>query len=410
MKTLRELILGSPETLDGPGLGRALRRGDAPLRARAARALVGRPEAEAAAALMEALRDPAPGVRKAAAMGLGQDGRARHAPALLDALRRERMVTPRLALAAAWARCGGDAETALRLALAPAQLSVRTARGAREPESAAGFGPDNLTHELLRLLNPEWMSHPPPWGPPPTAAALRARLLAEVQRDVHSGEGRQALEDLGALGHPEDLPLLYEAQHSAGRRGSNSVIIAMGLHGDPRLAPLLIQQLERVDVDPGRGFAWRRLSAVALGRLGLPTLAPTLLKALEVEALDFEGRPGAGLGVQFPVRVHLLWALGELGDLNAAPTLIAYLGNLHGSALGGFHLPAMGALWKLGPAVAPALERLAAGAIEEPGVNAVGVLEALGAWESLSRLAKKEGLVGRAARDALGERRAPLVE
>jgi hypothetical protein len=70
----------------------------------------------------------------------------------------------------------------------------------------------------------------------------------------------------------------------------------------------------------------------------------------------------------------------------------------------------MGALWKLGPAVAPALERLAAGAIEEPGVNAVGVLEALGAWEHLSRLAKKEGLVGQAARDALGERRAPLVE
>ena len=135
----------------------------------------------------------------------------------------------------------------MSLALAPAQLSVRTARGAREPESAAGFGPDNLTRELLRLLNPEWMSHPPPWGPPPTAAALRARLLAEVQRDPHSGEGRQALEDLRALGHPADLPLLYEAQHSAGRRGSNSVIIAMGLHGDPRLAPLLIQQLERVD-------------------------------------------------------------------------------------------------------------------------------------------------------------------
>ena len=71
MKTLRELILGSPETLDGPGLGRALRRGDAPLRARAARALAGRPEAEAAAALLDALHDPAPGVRKAAAIGLG---------------------------------------------------------------------------------------------------------------------------------------------------------------------------------------------------------------------------------------------------------------------------------------------------------------------------------------------------
>jgi hypothetical protein len=56
------------------------------------------------------------------------------------------------------------------------------------------------------------------------------------------------------------------------------------------------------------------------------------------------------------------------------------------------------------------LERLAAGAIEEPGVNAVGVLEALGAWEGLSRLAKKDGLVGQAARDALAERRAPLVE
>ncbi|MCK6523870.1 hypothetical protein L6R49_20880, partial [Myxococcota bacterium] len=63
MKSLRELILGSPETLDGPALGRALRRGDAPLRARAVRALAGRPEPEAAAALVGALRDPAPGVR-----------------------------------------------------------------------------------------------------------------------------------------------------------------------------------------------------------------------------------------------------------------------------------------------------------------------------------------------------------
>ncbi|MCK6525021.1 hypothetical protein L6R49_26760, partial [Myxococcota bacterium] len=356
------------------------------------------------------LRDPAPGVRKAAAMGLGRDPRPQHAPALLDALRRERMVTPRLALAAAWARCGGAPEEALTLALVPAQLSLRTARGGREPESAAGFGPDSLSRELLRLLDPDWIGRPPPWGAPPPVAALRARLLDELGRDAQSGEGRQALEDLGALGHNDDLPLLHDAQHSAGRRGSNSVIIAMGLHGDPRLAPLLIQQLERVDVDPGRGFAWRRLSAVALGRLGLPTLGPTLLKALEVEALDFEGRPGAGLGVQFPVRVHLLWALGELGDLGAAPTLIGYLGNLHGSALGGFHLPAMGALWKLGPAVAPALERLAAGAVEEPGVNAVGVLEALGAWDSLTRVAQRDGLVGQAAREALSERRAPLVE
>jgi hypothetical protein len=102
------------------------------------------------------------------------------------------------------------------------------------------------------------------------------------------------------------------------------------------------------------------------------------VRALDDEAHDWEGRPGAGLGVQFPVRTNLLWALGEIGDASAIPTLLPYLGDVSGSALGGFFLPAMDALWKIGSPAIPALTAFLARAPEVAAANAVGVLGALG--------------------------------
>ena len=116
-----------------------------------------------------------------------------------------------------------------------------------------------------------------------------------------------------------------------------------------------------------------------------------------------KGRPGAGLGIQFPVRSNLLWGLGELQAPRAARELTTYLSNMHGSALGGFHLPAMGALYKLGAPAVPELVRVAS-AGEEAGVNAVGVLEALGCRRELEALAAADGgrgLVPEGARAAL---------
>tara|TARA_B110000495_G_C22769754_1_gene450501 strand:- start:330 stop:683 length:354 start_codon:yes stop_codon:yes gene_type:complete len=92
-----------------------------------------------------------------------------------------------------------------------------------------------------------------------------------------------------------------------------------------------------------------------------------------MEALDQEGRPGAGLGIQRPVRRYLLAALGELQC--SADVLAQYLGNTHGSAEGGFYLPAMDALWKVGDS--KCLRRSLDGP-EFVAANALGVLVALG--------------------------------
>jgi HEAT repeat protein len=188
---------------------------------------------------------------------------------------------------------------------------------------------------------------------------------------------REALLSLASTRDPRAWDVLQRQLHSAGRRGEHAILVALGYCGDPRAVPLLVDTLRATDVDPGRGFAQRRLAAVALGRIGLPSSAPILERALQDEALDYEGRPGAGLGIQYPVRSDLLWALGEIASPASVDTLVTYLGNTHGSALGGFYLPAMDALARIGPASVPALRRLAASGAEIPAANAVGVLAAL---------------------------------
>jgi HEAT repeat protein len=78
-----------------------------------------------------------------------------------------------------------------------------------------------------------------------------------------------------------------------------------------------------------------------------------------MEAIDHEGRPGAGLGIQFPVRTTLIWAVGELQDKRAVSVLLPFLNDDAGSPTGGFYLAAMDALWKLGPTAVPELRRAA---------------------------------------------------
>lgn len=393
MPPWRERIFGSPEAWELPALTRALGREDPSLRARAARALAERPEPEAARPLPALLQDPIPAVRRAAALGLGL--RKIGLEVLLSAAAKERCTTVLLALLAASVRAGGPLTDALARVEAHGGRTLQTARGPRAPEAAVGFGPHVCRQELLRLLDPRAVPDGVPRGI--ERAALRSELAALIDRDP-AGAGRQALEDLAAQAHPADLARFDDKR--AGRRGGHSQLIARGLHGDPRSLPMLLDQLDRMDVDPGRGFAQRRFAAVAIGRLGLPTASERLVRALETEALEHEGRPGAGLGIQYPVRTNLLWALGEVQAFDAAKVLCGYLGNLHGSALGGFHLPAMGALWKLGAPAVPPLVAVARGE-GEAAINAVGVLEALGAREALEAVAAGHGAAAEAARALL---------
>ncbi|MCB9793104.1 MAG: hypothetical protein H6741_10295 [Alphaproteobacteria bacterium] len=382
MGRLREWLLGAPEQLDLPQLRRALRRGDAGLRVRAARALPlsreGSRAEDAAPLLRPLLADPLPAMRRAAAMGLGRLAQAEDAPRLLRAAATERCETPLSALLAAAMACGAAPSEALALLERRFHLPLLTVRGWRSPMAALGGSAEAWiagTQALREALRP---------GDP-------ASDLATLRREGPAGAGAEALRRLAAGGDPRHLEALLEARRSAGRRGDHRVLAALGLHGDPRALGLLADHLERMDVDPGRGFAQRRQAALALGQLGLPEAAPRLLRALETEALEHEGRPGAGLGVQFPVRARLLWALGEVQATSAAPQLVAYLGNLHGSALGGFHLPAMQALLKLGSAARAPLLALLRDGSEDGAVHAASVLAALGETPEAERAAATRG-------------------
>jgi HEAT repeat protein len=210
-------------------------------------------------------------------------------------------------------------------------------------------------------------------------ASPRPEALARLRRAVADDPvSPEPWLRLAALRDPQDFDLLMRARDRAGRRGDHALIDALGAHGDPRALGVLRDALHARDVDPGRGFTQRRLAADGIGRLGLAAGAPLLSAALRDERADFEGRPGAGLGVQYPVRANLLWALGELGAGSAVPDLVHHLGDSTGSAFGGFYLPAMDALWRVGAPARPALERAARTAPEVAAANAIGVLLALG--------------------------------
>ncbi len=253
--------------------------------------------------------------------------------------------------------------------------------------------------------------------------ATEAARLAERDRRVYHTEGgvRRTAFDvpplperlLLALDQPVDpFDTLNERLRTAGRREQHVLFNALGIGGDPRAFPLLVDALRATDVDPGRGFTQRRLSATAIGRLGLRAATPVLLRALQDEALDFEGRPGAGMGIQYPVRTNLLWALGEVADPAAIPTLISYLGNTSGSAFGGFYLAAMDALYKLGERAAPALRAVLQSGPDTDAAHALGVLVALGEEPTPWRNDRRAGVAGLAKRAALDPSRAiaPAVD
>jgi hypothetical protein len=74
------------------------------------------------------------------------------------------------------------------------------------------------------------------------------------------------------------------------------------------------------------------------------------------------------------VRAVILAALGECGEARAAEVLATYLGDLSGTPLGGYYLPAMDALVKIG---LPDPARRLLGGPEIVAANAAGVLRAL---------------------------------
>ncbi len=364
---LLDHLLGDPDQLPQAGLERGLRRGSEAFAIRCARALgeQGGPPAP----LLPLLRGDHAALRRTAARALGNLGNPEALDALGAAAGADRTEEGQLAFAVARIRCGDDAAVLAAALERHDRRALHTVGGLRSPAAVHGLAP--LSERLWACL-----------GDTPGAVQPRAALLEARRHQLeHPDPGRRGLDiaqALAALGHPDDLVRIQARLRSAGRRGEHTLFVAMGLTGDPRAAAPLRDALRATDVDPGRGFAQRRIAATGLGRLGLRQGAGWIGGALKDEVADFEGRPGAGLGIQYPVRTNLLWALGEIGAPASIPTLLAHLDDTHGSALGGFYLPAMDALWKLGAVAFPALRATARDATEITSAHAVAVLAAGG--------------------------------
>ncbi len=361
-------LLGTPGSLRGSALARALRHGSEPYVVRCVRALAERSLEDGLSHLLPLLNRAEPSVRRAAARALGH----LEAPAALPSLQlrgaTERSEECLLALAEARIRCGEPAEAVLVALDLAEQRTLITPDGPRSPTAVTDAAPWRAR---------VWDALGDPGGPIQDRAALAAARRRDLREATGRAQGDAALH-LATLAHSDDLEPILACFRSAGRRGEHTLLLALGLTGDPRSAAPLRAALRATDVDPGRGFAQRRIAATGLGRLGLRVATPWLLRALQDEAHDYEGRPGAGLGIQYPVRTNLLWALGEIGDPTSIPTLVTYLGDTHGSALGGFYLPAMDALMKLGAAAVPALTTVAARGADLAAAHAVSVLLAAG--------------------------------
>ncbi len=272
------------------------------------------------------VRHRVPGVRRGAARVLEAFPHPDDAEPLGQALADERAPDVALALARAARACGADSddmETRLR---AIEELRVATIDGWRRP----------------------WATAP---------LDLRARFHGPV--------------DPVTTADPSDGP-------ATGRRAQHRALASLGRVGHPDALPALRSALEAMDDDPGHAFAQRRVAARALGEVGLPRAAPWLRNALESERRDHEGRPGAGMGIQFPVRATLLLALGMVQDNAAVPLLIEHLDAMEASPLGGLHLPAMAALVMIGPPAAPALRAATGAASSLRAAHAFAVLHALG--------------------------------
>ena len=309
--------------------------------------------------LVRNLSSPIPGVRRSSAWALGRLGEPVFSAALFAAAESERVDAVRFQMAVSAVACGTTQHEAYGILKAASGRTLCGAYGERTVGGYAGFG------EIETRQYWDW--------------AIRSAIEQDtVFNRARAREGcdfegeREAVLVKALSGLPDDFESLVALWRTAGRRMRLTLTVAKGLHGDPRWIPSLLRSLFSTDIDPGHGFALRAESVIALGRIGAPSVAPLIEKAMTMEALDQEGRPGAGLGIQRSVRESILASLGEL---QAGQSIaMSYLGNTHSTASGGLYLPAMDALWKSADKVS--LRRAAAlGGLA--GRNASGVLDAL---------------------------------
>ncbi len=371
-----------PERMASRSEGKALLRlaaeGSADDAARAARWLgVVSPE-KTAETLSTLLERPEASVRRAALRAAVDAGRTevRWARAALESgarvLASDRRKEVQV-VAAALLHLAGEDE-ARRWMLGLEHEVLPTFFGANRVGPLMEMDAPGIALRIAQILRPgkglaEWRESAEAWrerGVPlvPSAPAEEKRALEILRGRVDQGrqnrEDWEATVDLALCARGDDHPRLVHRFRNSPGPGLVQAVKALGLHGDPRAIPLLGDRIIDHDADPELGFALRRHGATALGRIGSPTAVGHLLPALRIEEDFFEGRPGAGCGVIFPVRANILWALGEIGDPVAAAEVAEHLADESGPSSGGFYLYAMDALLKMGPGAVAGIHRAVA--------------------------------------------------
>jgi HEAT repeat protein len=311
--------------------------------------------------LLRALQDRSPAIRRAAARGLGWHGDEGHIDVLQDGFAKERTDTVRVALCGALIRCGVPWEVQFEALRSVSAETIETVRGPRCPGKVTHHGPKEQELELcyeIGRVKP---------GPSMTRAEVLEHIGPAEKLNVNSKQFAALLFPLASQQPPGFETWLLQVEKDAQRTARYAMITAMGFNGSPAFVKWLHGALTTNVVSPAVGFRQRTISAIALGAVGLKTSTPILLRGYETEKRDYEGTPGSGLGIQLPVRAFIVWALGELSDVRALPTLVLLLDNEEGNALSGFDLPAMGAISKMG---LPALSDLRAVHSSNPIVKA----------------------------------------
>ena len=383
MRSIRQRLRGPIHTWKTSVLIRELRKTKPDFQCAILRELAERKDGSAKTIFLEYLHSTEPGVRRSAARGLGL---LQSPEGIEEQLARERCTSVLLTLAASWVQAGQNPSIAQHHLRRHGERTIAGLEGERAPGALVGLG----AQELIRQLG--WLD----------ADLDTARHALETNN--HTTDLALAIQSVAGWGLASDFELLMRKTKTSGRRAEHAAIAALGLHGDPRSIRSLSDFLFEMSVDPGRGFAHRRKAAFALGQIGLQSAGPSLLRALRMERIDHEGRPGAGLGIQFPVRTTIVWALGETQEKRAIPKLIELLSEDSGSALGGLYLSAMDALIKIGPESEKALFRYAQQNAHLPGaLCAVEVLSKVGAHNSIERLAQIQGPLGIRASKVLDE-------
>lgn len=362
---------------DAGGLAREARSADSDRAARAV-APLGKVEPRAAVEIAPSLlARPEAGVRRATLRALLDAALARPdavrplGPRLGAVLAADRRREVQLAAAAVLHVLDDGGQPARAWALSLGEERLRSWVGEEEIAPLMEFDPEGAAMRLAQVLRPgegqaAWRRSASDWiagrgemralGGEERLASVEA-LRSRAGQGGQQREGWEALVNLVALGDPADFDLLVGRLRTAPGPALVQGVKALGLHGDPRAVPMLGHRIFDPDADPELGFALRRHAATALGRVGSPRAVPFLLPAMRMEEDEWEGRPGAGCGVIFPVRANLLWALGEVGAPSAAEAVAFQLADESGPSTGGFYLYAMDALLKMGPGAVPGIRR-----------------------------------------------------